>query len=534
MRKIRIIIQARTSSKRLPAKVLLPIGGYPLAVLCAKRLGNTGCEVVLATSDHQSDDILTKISKQAGIRVFRGSLENVLKRFIDCIADLEDDDIIVRATADNPLPDGNFVDILVKKFLSSDLDYLGTNSPSDGLPYGLSAEVFTVGAFRERVKLDVTAIDCEHVTLGMRVSGKKVKLLMRGEIIPDDYANARCTVDTLDEFLEMVTVLDLNAESVQTPWHVYLKRLPLCDPLLFKDIILGTAQFGMDYGITNQKGMPTTRDAQDIIESALALGIRSFDTARAYGVSEARLGLTLSNNQKNVVKVMTKLQPMTRLKDDVCNDNIAEFLNASIYHSCHALGRSKLDVLYFHQSADIFRWSGIAIDHVQRLIEDGVVGEIGASVYTVNEALECINDVRIRHLQIPFNMLDTRWSSDVFQNAIAGRPDLHIYARSVFLQGVLVNPSSAWPLWATERDQVSNSIASLVHTLGRRSSVDLCISYVRAFPWITGLVLGIDSLEQLTDITECARIAPLTPNEVSLVRNELGDVQPRLLNPARW
>ena len=59
--RVRIVLQARTSSHRLPAKSLLPVAGVPLAVLCAHRLGSTGREVVLATSTERSDDLLAAL-----------------------------------------------------------------------------------------------------------------------------------------------------------------------------------------------------------------------------------------------------------------------------------------------------------------------------------------------------------------------------------------------------------------------------------------------------------------------------------------
>src|SRR5579872_736077 len=133
---VRIVLQARTSSSRLPAKSLLPVGGLPLAVLCARRLANTGREVILATSSDCSDDLLAAVAEEHGIKVFRGSLEDVLARFVACTADLADEDLIVRATADNALPDGVFVDQLIALFEAQPLPYLGTSSPADGLPYG--------------------------------------------------------------------------------------------------------------------------------------------------------------------------------------------------------------------------------------------------------------------------------------------------------------------------------------------------------------------------------------------------------------
>src|SRR5690606_8502139 len=96
----RIVLQARTSSTRLPGKVLLPICGLPMAVLAAKRAGQDGTEVVVATSDDPSDDALAATAKRHGLKIVRGPLDDVLARFILATGDLAGDDICIRFTAD--------------------------------------------------------------------------------------------------------------------------------------------------------------------------------------------------------------------------------------------------------------------------------------------------------------------------------------------------------------------------------------------------------------------------------------------------
>src|SRR5579864_8401602 len=96
--KIVTIIQARMSSIRLPGKALLPVAGYPSAVLAALRAGNLGDEVVVATSNHSSDDSLAAQLSSHNIRVFRGPLDDVLGRYYLAVATLPDDCIVVRLT----------------------------------------------------------------------------------------------------------------------------------------------------------------------------------------------------------------------------------------------------------------------------------------------------------------------------------------------------------------------------------------------------------------------------------------------------
>lgn len=168
--RVRVVLQARMSSSRLTGKVLLPVSGIPLAVLCASRVMRDGLDLVLATSVERSDDILVDVLISNDINVYRGSLDDVLSRFVGAVKDLHDDDLVVRLTADNPFVDAEFVHALVDDFCNQDVDYLGTSSPLDALPYGLSAEVMTVGSVRQADENAISDFDREHVTPWIRSS----------------------------------------------------------------------------------------------------------------------------------------------------------------------------------------------------------------------------------------------------------------------------------------------------------------------------------------------------------------------------
>lgn len=159
----RIILQARTDSTRLPAKSLLPVGGLPLAVLCAKRLGNAGIDITLATSTASSDDELATQARDHGVAVFRGDLANVAHRFLTCLANAPDDEIVVRATADNPVPDGAVVAAFLDDFAAADAAYLGP-AAYNGIGHGLGVEVIRLSALRRAYETQRNSALEEHVT----------------------------------------------------------------------------------------------------------------------------------------------------------------------------------------------------------------------------------------------------------------------------------------------------------------------------------------------------------------------------------
>ena len=106
--KILAIIQSRLDSNRLPNKGLLPINNIPLTVLVAKRVISKKYKTIVATTIQKSDDDLCSILKNNNINYFRGSSNNVRKRILDCCNNYDDEDIIVRLTADNCFPDKTF------------------------------------------------------------------------------------------------------------------------------------------------------------------------------------------------------------------------------------------------------------------------------------------------------------------------------------------------------------------------------------------------------------------------------------------
>ena len=116
---MRIIIQARTSSGRLPGKSMLPIQGTPIVALGAQRAARNGADVIVATSSDPTDDALANFIYSLGLHVVRGPLENVFARYLESTADLNDDAIVVRFTANNVLPDADFAQLLAARLPSS-------------------------------------------------------------------------------------------------------------------------------------------------------------------------------------------------------------------------------------------------------------------------------------------------------------------------------------------------------------------------------------------------------------------------------
>lgn len=543
----RVIIQCRLSSTRLPAKALLPIGGLPSAVLCARRAANTGLDVCVATSSDPSDDELARVLAANRIRCVRGPLDDVRQRYVQASADLGDGDRIVRLTADNVFPDGGFVGELVADAASRSAEYLGTHSPFDGLPYGMSAEAFTVGALRRAAAAGGDAFDREHVTPALRRPGPPPLFRPRSRL--PDLAHLRCTMDSFEDYSRLVRVFDGIADPVAVGWRDLCERLASLDGapqfrIPFRNkfgracgiMTMGTAQLGIErYGAANLTGRPPRGTAVGMIEVAVRHGVTAIDCARAYDEAETVVGDAMSRLPRDAVTVITKLDPLAWLPADASDAGVSSAVEASVLRSCRELRTPRLDVLLLHRWAHRTSHGGAIWRTLKRLQEEGCIGLIGASVGSVTEAAEALADPDIRHLQIPFNLLDGRWQEAGIPDLIRRRGDITVHARSVMLQGLLAAPPSAWPrIPGVDAAAWVERIEQLSADLGRQGRADLCVAYAAAQPWIDSLVIGAETPEQLSANLDLCRRPPLQSDESCRVESALAGAPARLLNPSEW
>jgi len=543
---IKVIIQSRLSSKRLPGKALLPVGGYPAIVLCAKRAANNGHDVVVATSMDHSDDFLCEILKIHGIDYFRGSLNDVFERFFLATKTLAENAVIVRLTADNLFPDGEFIQKLLDQMLGSGRDYLKTFSPVDGLPYGMSAEVFSVKTLRHCVQGVLTDFDREHVTPAIqREYGKAVFSL------PDlpKWTHLRCTMDYFADYQRLFSVFKDVDDPIQVSWVRLCEILSAKQPHGFRIpfqekrneklvgcMTLGSAQLGIDgYGIVNDASGLSQEDVTEIIQSAMNHGVTSVDVARAYGNAEHRVGCAMKTIQRDDACVITKLDPLVQLTALSDERFVCDVVDASVYRSCYELGVKTLPVLMLHRWEHRFDFNGVIWNRLRVLQEKGVIGALGASVSTPIEMLEALDNSEIKHLQIPFNLLDKRWQKAAISQRMAERPDVVVYARSIFLQGILLHTADRWPQIASVNvGLVCTLLDRLMRELNRQTRADLCVAYVRGQKWIDSLVVGVDSCGQLKENLQLMMLSPLTREECLRVEEIIPALPEELLNPSQW
>lgn len=534
-----VILQARTNSTRLPGKVLLPVNGVPMVVLAAKRAANTGRKVIVMTSSQSSDDGLVAVIQGAGLTCYRGDLDNVLNRAMGALVGYDDQTIVFRLTADNVFPDGQLLDEVEEEFLTGGFEYLCCNGMESGLPYGVSVEVTRLCHLREAAERSMDAYDQEHVTPYIARKFGTAYFKRYGDLGKGHY---RCTVDSLDDYVGIQKVFSYVQDPIHESFLSLVGRLnnapyqPVVSAPVHR-LVLGTAQFGSKYGIANVTGRPSRADCKELVKTAIANGVIYLDTARAYAESEAMVGYSLGDGWVGRAKIITKLAPLQDCPVDAPDASVRAFVDASVFRSCSALGVRQLHVLMLHRAAHLTAWDGAAWKRLLDHQSEGVVQELGISVQNPEELVSALEVPEITHIQMPFNLLDWRWDP-VMPEVLAAKSarKLVIHVRSALLQGLLLSTGKVhWQKANMENSSgVMDWLAMRVADFQRASVADLCLAYVNAMPWVDGIAIGVDNMDQLVENINYFSYAPLRADEVDIVRKTRPLLLEATLNPAFW
>ncbi|MBX9829358.1 MAG: aldo/keto reductase [Xanthobacteraceae bacterium] len=543
MTKVRYVLQARLASARLPGKALLPLGGHPAVVLAALRAARDGVPVVVATSVEPGDDLVAEAVTRAGLRVVRGPLDDVLKRFIMATADMDDGDIAVRLTADNVVPDAAFIGRVVAKLAASNHDYVGTASPQNGLPYGLSAEAFRVRELRQADREAVTAHDRGDVTPWITRNSQAAIYAETSRF----GAHIRCTIDTLDDYeavagavsavrdpvgCDSAEILERLAEAAGAPRF----RIPfrMDGEQAIGRLVLGTVQLGLDYGRVNPHGRPRRAEAREIIRTAVAHGVTDIDTARCYGEAEETIGEALSGGWRSRVRLLTKVDPPAQTAE-LDTAGMVALADAQVFASLHALQTDRLDVVMLRDGWP-FRQANAFWDRMVALRNVGLIGTLGLSAQSPEEALLALRNPAIGHIQMPYNILDHRWDAAGVPQAARQRPDCVIHARSIYLQGLLAaGGPDDWPRTdGVQPAEIIDRLDTAARETGLADRAALCLAYARSCDWIGGIAIGVDNAAQLAANLVRFNEPALDPAQAARIAASLPRVPDAFLDPSTW
>jgi aryl-alcohol dehydrogenase-like predicted oxidoreductase len=296
--------------------------------------------------------------------------------------------------------------------------------------------------------------------------------------------------------------------------------------MLASRLSLGTAQLGLPYGVGNTRGRPTDVEADTILETAFDLGVRSLDTAGAYGDAEERIGSFLRRQGgPEGLEICSKLPASHRVSD--IRGHVAE----AIESSCRRLGVEPLDEFLVHDVRDLRRHGRALVDSLAEQRERGRVARLGASAYDPEGIAVVLEYPELTVVQHPLNLLDHRLQkSGMIQQLRSQGVALH--ARSLFLQGLFGLDPSALPRSVAHTAQ---ALITLRQLLGEWNvaPMDVALPFVAAVDGVAKLVIGVDTPEQLsTNIATLSRPLPAGLSEA--LDERLDAVPPDILDPSRW
>jgi aryl-alcohol dehydrogenase-like predicted oxidoreductase len=258
---------------------------------------------------------------------------------------------------------------------------------------------------------------------------------------------------------------------------------------LLSRIVLGTAQLGMSYGIANRIGRPDDTEARRLIARCIENGITWFDTARAYGQSEAVLGRIFAElciqAQVNVVG------------KGALASHANESLTGQIHNSLEILGIPGFAFWLAHDEKQLDFHKSDFIEELEQLRHAGLVGGFGISAYTPRVALRAVESHGLAAIQFPCSPFDRRF----FRN------DIHVrladtgafqFIRSIYLQGLCLMGPSDVPVGVPYGKKAVRLLNEFCHSHALPRDL-FCLHYVlhRSAATEAKLVIGMESHEQL-------------------------------------
>jgi len=283
-------------------------------------------------------------------------------------------------------------------------------------------------------------------------------------------------------------------------------------------LALGTAQFGLPYGVANQDGRVSREEAARVLDHAWSAGLDTLDTAIEYGDSEQRLG-EFGIGRWHVVSKLPAIP-------ESCT-NVVGWVQESVTASLSRLKIKKLRGLLLHRPQQLLGAPGQTLyAALDALKTQGLVDKIGVSIYDPQELESLWPHFRFDLVQAPFNILDRRLVETGWLTRLK-QADTEVHVRSVFLQGLLLMDAASrpsyfqrWqPLWGQWHQWLADK---------KLTPLQASLRFALAQPEIDRVIVGVDSLKHLQDILAVAEETGIEP-PANLISADLD-----LINPSKW
>ena len=281
-------------------------------------------------------------------------------------------------------------------------------------------------------------------------------------------------------------------------------------------MILGTAQLGLDYGISNKEGKPNPEAANNLLNFALNNGTTMLDTAAAYGNSEQVIGDSGVSGKFQIISKLPKI--------DLNQSNLSSIVETGASISLNRLKVNSLYAYLLHSVDDLVSYGEALWEQLETLKSGKKTIKIGYSVYSPEQLEQVYDQFKPDIIQIPMNVLDqefeiTGWLKRLKDDGV------EVHVRSVFLQGLLLmskkeqiekfpNHKNIWEEWHSYLAK------------NKTTALESCIDFILNNNLVDELVLGVNSEMELCEI--------LNTKQDHCPTFEINSRDKELINPSNW
>lgn len=287
-------------------------------------------------------------------------------------------------------------------------------------------------------------------------------------------------------------------------------------------LALGAVQFGTPYGVSNNEGKTSKKQALSILNFAQKKGIRMIDTAPSYGDSERVLGELFDGKEWEII---TKTISFNSKES---NEEQIEQLRRAFQKSLANLNQKSIYGLLIHCCNDLLKPGGEEIfKEMEKFRNSGLVQKIGVSVYDSDQIDHLLSKYDIDIVQLPINILDQRLINSGHLKKLKNC-NVEIHARSVFLQGLLLMSPEDIPSYFNPILNDLIKIKKASSAMGV-SSLELALSFVTGVKEVDKVIIGVNKVKQLMEIVNASQIYANPKDFESLAISD-----PNFLNPSNW
>ena len=288
---------------------------------------------------------------------------------------------------------------------------------------------------------------------------------------------------------------EINFRTKLNIIHMIFNYFPFF--IMINRLCLGTAQFGMDYGITNTNGKINNKDINPILDLAFNKGIRMLDTAHGYGDAEKVLGRNLKSERP--FKIFSKIS----INKNTDKKKVYKELNEKFENTLKRLNQTSIEGLFIHDSTLLS--SNIRKQVIEWLISvqnKNKVKKIGVSIYELEDLRDIPLDI-FQIIQIPCSLYDQRMLKNGALNLLVSK-QISIHIRSIFLQGIILQNPENLPVSFSEsfRKHHTKNFFCENHINKKRQIIKKTFDFISTLNNVEAILVGISNKNELKEILD--------------------------------